>query len=71
MSVPAVDRLVALAQADADVLGARMTGGGFGGAVVALLKTSEFPRYAEALAPLAKGGSRLLIPSGGAAVSQL
>lgn len=34
VSVPAVDRLVAIAEQDGDVLGARLTGGGFGGAVV-------------------------------------
>jgi galactokinase len=36
VSVPAVDRLVELAQADPAVYGARITGGGFGGAVVML-----------------------------------
>lgn len=46
--------------------GARMTGGGFGGAVVALLKTSAFPKYARALASFAKGGSLLLSPAQGA-----
>jgi galactokinase len=38
VTVPDVDRLVDLAQADPDVIGARMTGGGFGGAIVALVK---------------------------------
>src|SRR5207244_4071352 len=33
-----VDRLVELAQADTDVYGARMTGGGFGGSVVILAR---------------------------------
>jgi galactokinase len=36
VSVPALDRLVALLQADPDVHGARLTGAGFGGACVAL-----------------------------------
>jgi galactokinase len=36
VSVPDVDLLVDLAQADPDVYGARMTGGGFGGSVVIL-----------------------------------
>jgi galactokinase len=36
VSVPQVDLLVEIAQADAAVFGARMTGGGFGGAVVVL-----------------------------------
>jgi galactokinase len=34
VSIPAVDRLVALAQSQPSVFGARMTGGGFGGAIV-------------------------------------
>ncbi len=37
VSVPAVDRLVALAGAEPSVFGARLTGGGFGGAIVALV----------------------------------
>jgi len=40
VSVPAVDRLVELAAADPDVYGARITGGGFGGAVVLLARQS-------------------------------
>ena len=48
-----------------------MTGGGFGGAVVALLKTAAFPKYARAMTPYAKGGSLLLQPSGGARVTAL
>jgi galactokinase len=38
VSVPDVDLLVDLAQSDADVFGARMTGGGFGGSVVMLAR---------------------------------
>jgi galactokinase len=51
--------------------GARMTGGGFGGAVVALLKTSAYAAYSKALKPFAKGGSLLLAPGGGAEVVNL
>ena len=36
ISLPEIDRLVELARAEPGVLGARMTGGGFGGAIVAL-----------------------------------
>ena len=36
ISIPEIDRLVEIAAADANVFGARMTGGGFGGAVVLL-----------------------------------
>ena len=39
VSVPALDRLVALLQADPDVYGARLTGAGFGGACVALCRS--------------------------------
>jgi galactokinase len=41
VSVPAVDLLVDLAQADPAVYGARMTGGGFGGSVVMLARRGE------------------------------
>jgi galactokinase len=36
VSIPAIDTLVALAAADPDIAGARLTGGGFGGSIVAL-----------------------------------
>lgn len=61
-----------------DCLGARMTGGGFGGAVVALMRTSRFAQIHKALAlayrrqtrrPL--GLSLLLAPSAGARVMPL
>jgi galactokinase len=38
ISVPAIDTLVAIACADPDIYGARLTGGGFGGAIVAIAK---------------------------------
>ncbi len=38
VSTPEVDALVAAASADPDVYGARLTGGGFGGAIVALAR---------------------------------
>jgi galactokinase len=72
VSCPELDAIVArLAHnnsKDGACPGARMVGGGFGGAVVALLKTSAFPRYAKDLKSLAKGGSRLLASSGAAEV---
>ena len=40
-SVPEVDHLVAIAQADPAVHGARLTGGGFGGSIVALVRQGE------------------------------
>lgn len=38
VSLPAIDTLVAIACADPDVYGARLTGGGFGGSIVAIAK---------------------------------
>lgn len=38
VSTPEIDILVRIAQQDADALGARLTGGGFGGAIVALVR---------------------------------
>jgi galactokinase len=37
-STPEIDALVRIAQAQSEVLGARLTGGGFGGAIVALVR---------------------------------
>jgi galactokinase len=47
-SVPEVDQLVACAEAEPGVLGARMTGGGFGGAVVILARSGSRPAPAVA-----------------------
>jgi len=41
VSVPEVDLLVRLAQAESAVYGARLTGGGFGGSIVALVQEGE------------------------------
>jgi galactokinase len=41
VSVPDVDLLVELAEADPDVYGARLTGGGFGGSVVVLARSGH------------------------------
>ena len=51
-SVPAVDRLVALLQAHDDVFGARITGGGFGGACVALCRSGRERDVAKAVLAL-------------------
>lgn len=42
-----LDTLVATAQAQSGVLGARMTGAGFGGCAIALVKESEFEHFTE------------------------
>ena len=44
VSVPEIDTLVEIAASDADVLGARLTGGGFGGAVVILCESGSEDR---------------------------
>lgn len=75
-SAPDVDRLVALAQQEAPVLGARITGGGFGGCVVALVPqadaaacaarivqayTAQTGRRAQTLIARASDGVRVLV----------
>ena len=52
VSVPAIDVLVEIARADADVYGARMTGGGFGGAVVMLARHGRGRAAGERIARL-------------------
>jgi galactokinase len=50
VSAPDVDSLVAIAQAEPVVFGARMTGGGFGGSIVALAHSGEGRRVGERIA---------------------
>jgi galactokinase len=47
VSLPAIDALVAIAVADPDVHGARLTGGGFGGSIVALAARGAGPAAAK------------------------
>jgi len=49
VSTPAIDRLVALLQAQPGVFGARLTGGGFGGACVALCDEDALQQAADAV----------------------
>jgi len=59
VSVPELDRLVALLQAHPAVFGARLTGAGFGGACVALCRPEGLHQAAgEVLAAYAAGGGR-------------
>jgi galactokinase len=58
-SVPAVDRIVEEAVTLPNVLGARLTGGGFGGAVLCLVEHGHAQRIARELGPL---GAGVLIP---------
>lgn len=55
-STPALDRLVDLLEKHPAVLGARLTGGGFGGAVMALTRDNFSPAEAEKIAT--EAGSR-------------
>jgi galactokinase len=57
VSVPAVDRLVEIADRHPAVFGARMTGGGFGGAVVVAMKPQSKGAAAEIVAEYAAGGA--------------
>jgi galactokinase len=50
VSVPAVDRLVDLAAREPDVYGARLTGGGFGGSIVALARAGAAGPVADRVA---------------------
>jgi galactokinase len=63
VSVPEVDRLVARAEREPGVLGARITGGGFGGAVVVLCERERGARCAE-LVVLDCPGTRVLVAPG-------
>jgi galactokinase len=62
VSVPAVDRLVEIAQNDPDVFGARMTGGGFGGAIVAFARRGRGRAAAERIVSAYGPESRALVP---------
>ena len=50
VSVPPIDRLVAIARSQPGVYGARLTGGGFGGSIVALAAHEQAPAAAAATA---------------------
>jgi len=66
VSVPEVDMLVDIARADADIAGARLTGGGFGGAVVMLTQrgagAAAAARIAEAYATRSGQKPVVLVP---------
>ncbi len=47
VSLPDIDRLVEIAAAQSDTYGARLTGGGFGGAIVLLCRTSAARRVVD------------------------
>jgi galactokinase len=72
VSVAEVDLLVDLARADADVYGARMTGGGFGGSVVMLAHRGQGrlagERITQVYAERSGRTPTLLVPPAGAAL---
>jgi galactokinase len=51
VSCPEVDLLVGLTQSHAGVLGSRITGGGFGGCTVSLIKTENIETYKSDIVP--------------------
>ncbi len=59
ISRPEMDVMVALAQAEPGCYGARMTGGGFGGAAVALVRAGEAERFAVTVATAYHNDTRL------------
>ncbi|CUS04981.2 Galactokinase [Candidatus Promineifilum breve] len=59
ISRPEMDVMVALAQAAPGCYGARMTGGGFGGAAVALVRAAEAERFAVTVATAYHNDTRL------------
>ena len=76
ISLPAIDTLVAIACADPDIYGARLTGGGFGGAIVALAKAGTaaaaarriIDQYFDQYGDQAAGTPRVLVAQEAACV---
>lgn len=68
VSIPEIDRMVAIASADTSIWGARLTGGGFGGSVVMLAREGEgaaaAARIAEAYASQTNASPTVLVPQG-------
>ncbi len=62
VSHPQVDELVALLQAHPVVYGARMTGAGFGGAVVALIQAGQAAPVTEAVLMQYSGTGKQVVP---------
>jgi galactokinase len=61
-SVPEVDRLVSMAETEPAVFGARLTGGGFGGSIVALVRAGEAAGVAGRVAAACGPGATVLVP---------
>jgi galactokinase len=71
VSLPEIDLLVDLARADPRVFGARMTGGGFGGAIVAVVRAGAAAevaaRTAAAYSPRTAHRATIIVPDAGGA----
>ncbi len=69
VSIPEIDRLVELASEEPDVFGARITGGGFGGSIVAVARQGTGRKAGERIAArYAENGKRkgtVLVPAPG------
>ena len=59
VSIPEIDLLVNLAREERDVFGARLTGGGFGGSIVALVDAASADRVQQELRRLYAASTRL------------
>jgi galactokinase len=59
ITVPPIDTLVELAQADPACIGSRMTGGGFGGCTVSLVRAEDAEAFGERLAAAYAGATGL------------
>ncbi|HEY8207312.1 MAG TPA: galactokinase [Myxococcaceae bacterium] len=66
VSIPEIDLLVRLAQQEPDVFGARLTGGGFGGSILAVARAGSAAKaaghIAEAYASQVTAKPRILLP---------
>jgi len=56
VSTPDLERLVALARSDPEVLGARLVGGGFGGSILALTHRGHAKPAADRILDAYRGG---------------
>ncbi|HUQ42203.1 MAG TPA: galactokinase, partial [Candidatus Limnocylindrales bacterium] len=61
VSIPAIDAMVSAAQADKDVLGARITGGGFGGCVLVIARKGRGRAAGQRIVKKAGGAARMVV----------